>query len=57
MMQAASEEVRTGITSTIPLSRMGKPEEVANVALFLASDESSYIAGAEICVDGGLTQV
>lgn len=57
MMQAASEEVRNGITSTIPLSRMGKPEEVANVALFLASDESSYIAGAEICVDGGLTQV
>lgn len=57
MMQAASEEVRKGITSTIPLSRMGKPEEVANVALFLASDESSYIAGAEICVDGGLTQV
>lgn len=57
MMRAASEEVRNGITSTIPLSRMGKPEEVANVALFLASDESSYIAGAEICVDGGLTQV
>ncbi|HBZ17632.1 MAG TPA: oxidoreductase [Pantoea sp.] len=57
MMQAASEEVRTGITSTIPLSRMGKPEEVANAVLFLASDESSYIAGAEICVDGGLTQV
>jgi len=57
MMQAATEEVRIGITSTIPLSRMGQPEEVANVALFLASDESSYIAGAEICVDGGLTQV
>lgn len=57
MMQAASEELRNGIISAIPLSRMGKPEEVANAALFLASDESSYIAGAEICVDGGLTQV
>ncbi|PLR36518.1 oxidoreductase [Chimaeribacter coloradensis] len=57
MMQAASEELRSGIISTIPLARMGKPEEVAHAALFLASDESSYIAGAEICVDGGLTQV
>lgn len=57
MMLAASDEVRNGLTQAIPLSRMGKPEEVANAALFLASDESSYIAGAEICVDGGLTQV
>ncbi|WP_276643044.1 SDR family NAD(P)-dependent oxidoreductase [Siccibacter turicensis] len=57
MMQAASEELRNGIISTIPLARMATTEEVANVALFLASDESSYIAGAEICVDGGLTQV
>lgn len=57
MMLAASEELRNEIISAIPLARMGKPEEVANAALFLASDESSYIAGAEICVDGGLTQV
>ena len=57
MMLAASDELRNGIISAIPLARMGRPEEVANVALFLASDESSYIAGAEICVDGGLTQV
>lgn len=57
MMLAASDEVRNGLTAAIPLGRMGKPEEVANAVLFLASDESSYIAGAEICVDGGLTQV
>lgn len=57
MMLAASEEVRSELTRAIPLARMGKPEEVANAVLFLASDESSYIAGAEICVDGGLTQV
>ena len=41
----------------IPLARLGKPEEVAAAALFLASDESSYIAGAELCIDGGMTQV
>ncbi|WP_312686392.1 SDR family oxidoreductase [Kosakonia sp.] len=57
MMAAVSDEVRDAITRDIPLHRMGKPDEVANVALFLASDESSYIAGAEICVDGGMTQV
>jgi NAD(P)-dependent dehydrogenase (short-subunit alcohol dehydrogenase family) len=57
MMAVASESVRQGLTQAIPLGRMGQPEEVANAALFLASDESGYIAGAEICVDGGLTQV
>lgn len=57
MMLAAPEEVRNELTRAIPLARMGKPEEVANAVLFLASDESSFIAGAEICVDGGLTQV
>ncbi|NQX58291.1 SDR family NAD(P)-dependent oxidoreductase [Paenibacillus qinlingensis] len=38
---------------TIPLNRMGDPEEIANVALFLASDDSSFVQGAEITVDGG----
>jgi NAD(P)-dependent dehydrogenase (short-subunit alcohol dehydrogenase family) len=36
---------------------MGKPEEVAAAALFLASDESSFIAGAELSIDGGMSQV
>ncbi|MEQ4452771.1 SDR family NAD(P)-dependent oxidoreductase [Kosakonia sp. YIM B13605] len=57
MMAATSDEVRKSLTSAIPLGRMGQPEEVANAAFFLASDESRYIAGAEICVDGGMTQV
>lgn len=42
--------------SEIPWGRFGKPEEVANVALFLASDESSYVSGSTYYVDGGMTQ-
>lgn len=38
-----------------PIGRLGKPEEVANLVLFLASDESSFITGASIPVDGGYT--
>jgi NAD(P)-dependent dehydrogenase (short-subunit alcohol dehydrogenase family) len=45
------------IVSTIPMGRMGEPEEVAKVALFLASDDSSFVTGIELFVDGGRAQV
>jgi glucose 1-dehydrogenase len=42
------------LLSEIPLGRMGKPEEVANLALFLASEDSSYVTGSTLFVDGGM---
>jgi glucose 1-dehydrogenase len=41
----------------IPVHRIGKPEEIAKVALFLASDDASYVAGTTVYADGGLTLV
>lgn len=49
----SSKETLEGINALTPLGRLGKPEEVANAILFLASDEASYITGAELAIDGG----
>ena len=45
------------IVSTIPMGRMGAPEEIAKAALFLASDDSSFVTGIELFVDGGRGQI
>ena len=45
------------LSTRVPLGRVGEPEEIAKVALFLASDDSSFVNGAEIFVDGGQAQV
>jgi 3-oxoacyl-[acyl-carrier protein] reductase len=54
MTAALPEEVRKDWAAKIPLRRGGKPEDIANVALFLASDLSSYVSGQVIQVDGGM---
>ena len=46
---------REYLTNTTPMGRLGEPEEVANVIAFLASDESSFMTGSEIVIDGGYT--
>lgn len=45
------------MTTQIPIGRMGQPQDVAQAAVFLASEESSFVTGAELFVDGGLAQV
>ena len=48
-------QAKMQLSNNIPLKRIGKPQDIANAILFLLSDESSYITGTEIIVDGGLT--
>jgi len=51
------QDLQSRMAQSIPAGRLGRPEEVARAAVFLASDESSFINGAELLVDGGLTQL
>jgi NAD(P)-dependent dehydrogenase (short-subunit alcohol dehydrogenase family) len=46
---------REALAATVPMKRLGKPEEIASMVLYLLSDEASFITGAEFAVDGGFT--
>jgi NAD(P)-dependent dehydrogenase (short-subunit alcohol dehydrogenase family) len=52
-----SADVIARIVSTVPMGRMGEPDEVAKAALYLASDDSSFVTGIELFVDGGRAQI
>ena len=54
--EAGQERLKT-LSTSIPLGRLGTPDEVARAVVFLASDDSSYITGTELFVDGGFAQV
>ena len=53
----ADKDVKAFMQSLVPLDRLGTVEDVANAALLLASNDSSYVAGIELFVDGGAAQV
>ncbi len=55
ILDAMPTEVLDKMKAKVPLQRLGKPEDIANINAFLASDEASYINGAVISVDGGIT--
>ena len=58
MMEAVmSAEMKARVRVRDPAGEMGRPEEIASVALFLASDDSSYVNGMELVVDGGTTVI
>ena len=51
----SDREIAREFLSHTPLGRFGQPDDVANLILFLASDESAYMTGAELVIDGGVT--
>jgi NAD(P)-dependent dehydrogenase (short-subunit alcohol dehydrogenase family) len=51
------EQFKTGITAAVPQGRLGRPDEIAKPVVFLASDDSSFISGIELFVDGGMAAV
>jgi len=57
LVKRQASDVIARIVSTIPMGRMGEPEEVAKAALYLASDDSSFVTGIELFVDGGRAQI
>ena len=51
------EQIKASLVAIIPMGRMGSPDEVAKAVSFLASDDSSYVTGIELFVDGGMAQI
>ena len=52
-----AEKLKTTYVNIIPLGRFGNPDEIASSVSFLASDDSNYVTGIELCVDGGMAQI
>ena len=57
LTQERIDDLKVGFAAAVPMGRMGTPDEVAKAAVFLASDDSSYVTGIQLFVDGGAAQV
>jgi NAD(P)-dependent dehydrogenase (short-subunit alcohol dehydrogenase family) len=55
--EAERKELLKGLIGGVPLGRVGRPDEIAKAAVFLASDDSSFVTGIELFVDGGMAQI
>jgi NAD(P)-dependent dehydrogenase (short-subunit alcohol dehydrogenase family) len=51
------EQFKKSVLNNVPLGRVGNPDEIAKAVAFLTSDDSSYITGIELFVDGGVAQI
>jgi NAD(P)-dependent dehydrogenase (short-subunit alcohol dehydrogenase family) len=57
IQEQIDKETKQMFESLVPRGKMGRPEEIATVALFLASDDSSFVNGVDLCVDGGMSAI